>query len=127
MSRDIGVWIDHQKAVIVRVTGDEISESTFRSGVGAHPRYSGSENAGGEKQYEARNTQDLNRYYDEVIGHLGTPDAVLLFGPGEAKLELRARLDRSALAGRMVAVETADALTDSQIVARVRDHFTVLH
>ena len=50
----------------------------------------------------------------------------LIFGPGEAKLELKARLARSkALAACVIDVEAADTLTEPQIVAKVKAHFTV--
>ena len=56
----------------------------------------------------------------------GQPDAVLIFGPGEAKLELKERLSRSAaLAERIVGIETTDKLTDPQIVAKVKEHYGI--
>jgi stalled ribosome rescue protein Dom34 len=126
MSKDVGVWIDHKKAVIVSVAAGEVTTRTLTSDVGAHPRYSGSQEGGGEKQYEERHTQDLDRYYDDVIGQLGKPDAVLLFGPGEAKLQLKERLGRSKVSSEsIVAVEDTDKLTDLQIVAKVKEHFGI--
>ena len=59
----------------------------------------------------------------EVISQIGQPDALLLFGPGEAKLQLKHRLGRSqAFADRIVAVESTDKLTDAQIVAKLKEH-----
>jgi hypothetical protein len=56
----------------------------------------------------------------------GNPEAVLLFGPGEAKLQLKERLSRSkALAERIVGIETTDKLTDPQIVAKVKEHYGI--
>ena len=78
MSQDVGVWIDHKKAVIVSITAGEVTTRTLTSDVGAHPHYSGSQEGGGEKKYEERHNQDLDRYYDDVIGQLGKPDALLL-------------------------------------------------
>ena len=125
-SKDVGVWIDHKKAVIVSIAAGEVSTRTLTSNIGAHPHYSGSQEGGGEKKYEERYNQDLDRYYDDVIGQLGQPDTVLLFGPGEAKLQLEQRLGRSHGSSRMiVAVETADKLTDPQIVAKVKGHYGV--
>ena len=99
----------------------------MKSDVGAHPRYSGQEGAGGEKKYEQRHGEQLDRYYDDIISQLGLPEAVLIFGPGEAKLELKERLSRSkALSGCTVDLETADKLTDPQIVAKVKDHFGIV-
>jgi len=124
MSHDVGVWIDHKKAVIVSIAEGQVSSRTLESDVGAHPHYSGSREGGGEKKYEEHHNQDLDRYYDDVIGQLGEPDALLLFGPGEAKLQLKERLGRSkGPSERIVAVESTDKLTDPQIVAKVKEHY----
>ena len=126
MSHQVGIWIDHEKAVIVTISGDNVSAKTLVSDVGPHTHYAGSQEGGGEKKYEERHSQALNGYYDEVMSQLGEPDALLLFGPGEAKLQLKHRLDRShVLAQSRVAVEAADKLTDPQIVAKVKEHYGI--
>ena len=124
MNHKVGIWIDHQKAVIVTASADNVTAKTLESEVGSHGRYSSSGDGGGEKKYEERHGQHLDRYYDEVISQLGHPEALLIFGPGEAKVELKARLSRSkALADRTIDIETTDKLTDPQIVAKVKEHF----
>jgi hypothetical protein len=106
--------------------GDRVTAETLESDVGPHTRYSGPQDGGGEKKYEDRHGQHLDRYYDEVISQLGQPEAVLIFGPGEAKLQLKERLSRSkALAERIVGIETTDKLTDPQIVAKVKEHYGI--
>jgi hypothetical protein len=126
MGQDVGVWIDHKKAVIVSIAAGQVTTTTLKSDVGAHPHYSGSQEGGGEKKYEERHNQDLDRYYDDVIGQLGKPDALLLFGPGEAKLQLKERLGRSKVSSEsIVAVESTDKLTDPQIVAKVKEHYGI--
>jgi hypothetical protein len=58
---------------------------------------------------------------------MGQPEAVLIFGPGEAKLQLKERLSRSkTLAERIVGIETTDELTDPQIVAKVKEHYGIV-
>lgn len=126
MSHKAGVWIDHKRAVIVSASVDGVVTKTVESEIGSHGRYSGPQDAGGEKKYEARHGQQLDHYYDEVISQVGHAEAFLIFGPGEAKLELKERLSRSkALADRVVDIETADKLTDPQIVAKVKQHFEI--
>ena len=126
MNHSVGIWIDHKRAVIVSASADHVSAKTLESDVGSHPRYSGPQDAGGEKKYEARHGQHLDKYYDEIITQLGEPEALLIFGPGEAKLELKERLSRSKpLAERTVEIETTDKLTDPQIVAKVKEHFGI--
>jgi hypothetical protein len=51
------------------------------------------------------------------------PDAILIFGPGEAKGELEKRLASKRLGAKVVGVETADKMTDHQIEAKVRQHY----
>jgi hypothetical protein len=126
MSHDVGVWIDHKKAVIVSIAAGHVTTRTLESDVEPHRHYSGSQGDGGEKKYEERHDLRLDRYYDEVISQIGQPDALLLFGPGEARLQLKDRLHRSrALSARIVAVESTDKLTDPQIVAKVKEHYGI--
>ena len=85
MSDNVGIWIDHRKAVIVSASADHTTIRTLESNVGPHSRYSGRagstmpeggpQDEGGEKRYEERYGQHLDQYYDEVISHLGQPDA----------------------------------------------------
>ena len=125
MNRIAGVWIDHKKAVIVSALEGHVTTKTVESDVAAHPHFGGHQDGGGEKKYEERHRQSLERYYDEVINHLGKPEALLIFGPGEAKQELKERFGRSGTPSQpIVEIETADRLTDAQIVAKVKEHFS---
>lgn len=126
ISRKVGVWIDHSRAVIVESSAGQVTTTTLKADVEGHPRYSGQQDGGGEKKYEERHRAHLDRYYDGVIDQMGVPDALLIVGPGEAKLELKERLSRSKMfAALSVAVEAADRLTDAQIVAKVKQHFRI--
>lgn len=135
MHNRTGIWIDHKKAVIVTASEDRVTTKTLESEVGPHARYSsragyptpdGPQDGKGERHFEERYDQHLDRYYDEVIRELGQPEALLILGPGEAKLQLKERLSRSkVLFERIVRVETADTLTDPQIVARVKEHYGI--
>ena len=124
MKREVGLWIDHRKAVIVSVT--EKGEETYQiqSDMEKHVRYSGAaQEDSAEDQRDNRFTGHLNEYYDHVISRIRDAEAILIFGPGEAKVELQKRLERESLSGRVVGVETVDKMTDRQIAARVRQHF----
>ena len=135
MNHKVGIWIDHKKAVIVFTSADQVTTKTLESEIGPHARYSGRagdptsdgpQDGRGEKKYEERYGQQLDRYYDEVVSQLGQPEALLILGPGEAKLQLKERLSRSkALPESTVSIETTDKLTDSQIVVKVKEHFGI--
>ena len=61
MNQQIGIWIDHSSAVIVSMSDSQVTTQTLESGVDAHPHYSGGRSPGGEKKYEQRHEEQLDR------------------------------------------------------------------
>ena len=132
MKRVVGLWIDHRKAVIVAIVGEgkEIV-LTMKSHMEPHARFAGGSRSTANQSLEAtsedmrdrRFADHLNTFYDEVISYIGEPQAILVFGPGEAKGELERRLESKGLGRRIVGVETVDKMTDGQIAAKVRQRF----
>ena len=131
MKTSAGLWIDHREAVIVLLSGKEPETARIPSLVEKQLRRAG-EPANGpfcaqevppddsrEREYQG----DLARYYDKVISHLRTADEILIFGPGEAKHELKKRLEKNKSTPRILTLETDDKMTEPQIVAHVRQHF----
>ena len=121
MKRTVGLWIDHRKAVVVFVTDKETETKLISSNIEKHHRQSGVATPADIRQRES--TEHLNVYYDEVVSCIRQSESILIFGPGEAKGELKKRLAKDNLSGRIVAIETADKMTEPQIVAQVREHF----
>ena len=58
-----------------------------------------------------------------AIACIRDAESILILGPGEAKGELKKRLEKSKLGGRIAGVETVDKMTDRQIGAKVRQYF----
>jgi hypothetical protein len=132
VTRTVGLWIDHRKAVIVGVTekGEELG--LVISKTEKHPgRVDGKQSTAhfephlvpADDSRQRKFTGHLNAYYDAVIAAIREAQSILIFGPGEAKGELQRRIEKSGIRGRVVAVETVDRMTDRQIAARVRRHF----
>jgi hypothetical protein len=126
MNKQIGLWIDHRKAVVVIVSneGEEVKEIT--SHMEKHVRFTGgtaSEDGSTEDVRERQFGNRLNSYYDKVIAVIRNGDSIQIFGPGEAKGELKKRLESKGLGECIVSVETVDKMTDRQIAAKVREHF----
>ena len=124
MKKRAGLWIDHRKAVIVIVTdeGEEIKE--IASNMEKHIRFTAgtaSEVGSTEDMRDREFGNHLNSYYDRVIAVLRDADSIQIFGPGEAKGELRKRLEHQGVKGHVLAIETADKMTDRQIAAKVRE------
>lgn len=132
MKTTVGLWIDHRKAIIVAVTdkGEEIAliiskvEKQLRR-LGDSPlkgSYESSQVPASDRRQRAL-TGYLNVYYDAVIASIRDAESILIFGPGDAKGELKKRLKRNNLGGRIVCIETVDRMTDRQIAAKVRKYF----
>jgi stalled ribosome rescue protein Dom34 len=124
MTTQAGLWIDHRKAVIVLVSDEGEETRVIESNVERHVRYSHGAQREPEDTRERRFEGELSQFYDEVIACIHDVEAILIFGPGEAKGELKARLERSNRGDRVLAIETVDKMTDRQIAARVRRHFS---
>ncbi len=132
MRTRVGLWIDHRKALIVAVTdkGEEIGLIISRvekqlgrsGGIRSTTSYK-SQQVPTDDSRERKFTGHLNIYYDAVIACIRDAESILIFGPGEAKGELKKRLKRNKLGGRIVGIETIDKMTERQIAAKVRQYF----
>jgi len=120
MTSNAGVWIDHKKAVIVRIQDGVEEMHSIDSGMEQHVRYAGGKP---EDQIEHRFTNHLKEYYAKVIAVLHDAGSILILGPGEAKGELETRLRVESPGTHVVGIETVDKMTDHQIAAKVREHF----
>jgi hypothetical protein len=132
MKAKVGLWIDHRKAIVIAVTdkGEEIGlvisaiEKQARRSPGS--RHTGPyepQQVPADDSRQRALTGHLNIYYDAVIASIREAESIMIFGPGEAKGELKKRLERIDRGGRIVSVETVDKMTDRQIAAKVRRHF----
>ncbi len=124
MKKKVGLWIDDKKAVIFSLTDEGASIKRIPSVPGDTVRSDdGMQKVTAEKLADKQPPSHLNDYYDEVFSYIRDAESILIFGPGEAKVELKKRLEKVKLHGNIVGMETADKMTDNQIVTKVRQHF----
>jgi len=134
MKTSAGLWIDHREAVIVTLSDQGREITRLKSKAERQLRRAGEPERGTfapqevprddarEREYQG----ELARYYDAIIAHLRPAAEILIFGPGEAKAELKKRMEKVKGAARIVTLETDDKMTEPQIVARVRQQFEPL-
>jgi hypothetical protein len=131
LKAEAGLWIDRREALIVVLseTGEETKR--IQSNVQKQLRRTG-EPSTGRFEYQEVPADDsrqraysgyLVRYYDEIVAYLRDAGAVLIFGPGEAKGELKKRFEMEKTGAHIVTMETTDKMTEPQIVAHIRHHF----
>jgi len=124
MKRNVGVWIDHQKAVIVSLAEKREEIREMQSDMEKHVRFSGGAQVGSaEDQRDRRFMGHLDKYYDKVISMIRDADSILILGPGEAKGEFEKRLRAESFGARIDGIETMDKMNYDKIVAKVREHF----
>jgi hypothetical protein len=102
-----GVWVDNLKALVVIIFDGGEKKLEIQADAGPQPG-------------------QLTRFYNDVTQVLRDAESILIYGPGKAKDELRAHLQRARLQDKVLGVEAAEAMTDPQFMARVRERFQLL-
>ena len=132
MTKNIGLWIDHKKAILVIQSEEGEEVKTIESEVGRHVAYRGASHTKapysaqyqqGDDQLDNKFNEHLNKFYDKVISSLRKAESVLIFGPGEAKRELEKRIVHTKIKVPVVGVEFADKMTERQVASKVRNYF----
>jgi hypothetical protein len=141
MKKYVGIWLDHREAFVVYLLknqpfADEIQEMIERieSDMERRVRLSGGSRSrktpygpqeiSVDSKQEDRQRVQLRKYYRQIIQRIRDADRILIFGPGEAKIELRKEIEASTeFAGKITKIESADKITQRQIAAKVRMFF----
>jgi hypothetical protein len=132
MKREVGLWIDHTKAVIVTVIGEKDEMRRVNSNIKKYVHFSGGSNAHplyGTCTITGKGKQDLefksflSSYYEGVVSLIGYADSIWIIGPGEAKGELEEHLQHGLLSRHVVSKENMEKMTDRQIAFKVRQHY----
>jgi hypothetical protein len=125
MNKKVGLWLDHNKAVIVSIANNGEERKIITSDMEHYVRYSSNAPGDGsaEDVRDRRFWNHLGEYYDKVIAHIGDASSIQIFGPGEAKYELKKRLESEGMLDNIVSVDDAESLTDRQVAKRVRERF----
>ena len=132
MKNTFGVWIAGTKAVIVNLANDSVKEVLANIdsktnhisdkevgnflGAGHHN--------GNEKTYEERKKHQTQSFLNTVMTEIKNADGIYVFGPSEMKTHLRTHIESDKkLATVLKAVDSADKMTENQIVAAVKKQF----
>ncbi|MHC5033899.1 MAG: hypothetical protein ACYTFZ_02535 [Planctomycetota bacterium] len=134
----VGIWLDHRQAYLIWVDKDgrtdcrrvqtayrETEEKGGRVVSGAAGVYGG---LAPHVHLEEKRQREAKRFYDRICKAIRNAEEVFIFGPGQAKRELRRRLEEhKAFDGRVRAVKGAEKMTERQMTARVREFFGLPH
>lgn len=129
----MGIWLSLDTAIIVELRDTKVVVTTLHSYAGEKPER-------GEKgpkfeqigrfQVEVKGQDDskyrrrLDRYFEQLVDVVSSCDKVYIFGPGEAKKELKRLLCKDWLLERkIVAVETAGRMDEAEAVTETQSRF----
>jgi hypothetical protein len=132
MKTQVGMWIDHREANIVFLSQDEEKTQQIKSNVEKQLRRSGA--SASEEPLQARRAPasdrrekaymgHLSNYYEEIVSATRGAESIFIFGPGEAKGELRKHFHKHNLCELIVGFEPADKMTKRQVTEKVRDFY----
>lgn len=125
MNKKVGLWLDRNKAVIVTITDTGEERKRITSDMEHYSLYSSIVPGDGspENPRDRRYWNHLGEYYANIIAYINDAKAIQIFGPGEAKYELKKQLEEQGLSEHIVSMEDAGKLTDDQIGEKVEERF----
>jgi hypothetical protein len=138
MEKQVGIWIDTKKAIIVTLEGQkeekiievdsDVENNIYHNKEGDKGTFSGSHHDDSETKFDNRRKEQYEYYLKDVVSIVKGAHYLYIFGPGETKtkLEQRIREEKSLSKINLKAVETADNMTLNQIVAQVKDFYNPL-
>lgn len=134
MKQKAGLWIDHRKAVIVNIYDQKVEKITLESTVEKQlGRVNGIRSLDhfenqmvlADDTREKKFKNNIAKYYNLVCSKIKEAESVVIFGPGEAKLELKKFIKKNNQEKKLIEIVSADKMTDHQITAKILSHFGV--
>ena len=124
-AKNLGIWMDHSSANLMELTIDPIETKTIESKFkhqAKEQRLSKSENLMHNKEHHQQ-----SEYYKKLGEIIKNYEAVILFGPTDAKVELFNTLKADNHFDKIkIEIKQTDKMTENQQHAFVREHFSRL-
>lgn len=133
MKKQAGIWIDAKKAVIVFLVGNNHTLKTIHSNIESRERIPGetkwftrfgNQFLNFEKRKKNRRANEIRNYLKGVVNEIRNADELVLFGPAGMKTELEKTIWKETTHSPVIrAVETADSMTENQMVAWIKNYY----
>ncbi|MDH4198763.1 MAG: hypothetical protein OEV66_00125 [Spirochaetia bacterium] len=127
-----GIWLDHQKAVLVSLEGEDCQVQEVQSGAEKHYRHSGGWKSSGscvaqsivkEQKADERRKHQYHTFYQNIMKMI-EHGKVYIFGPGEAKKQLKKEMAMVKGSNfEIAAVEPCDKRGNHDIVKKVKSFY----
>jgi hypothetical protein len=132
--KNIGIWLDMEKAHVVRLEDEKIEFQTIQSELDFYKPAGGSRTKSAkwgpqdvvqDSKYLEKEKHQLKRYFARLANTIGDADAIALFGPSDTNEKFSKELlnNYKSLADKIKNVTKTDSMTDNQIKALVKDYY----
>lgn len=128
--KNIGIWLDSRKAVIVRLEGEKEALDFVNSeiedfNVTSYKSTGGPKESPIDSKYLERYKNQLHTFFKEIVVKIEDADAIVLFGPAQTNDKFYKVLRDSfpRISKKVAAVEKADSMTNNQVKAWVKKYF----
>ena len=128
MERNVGVWIDDHKAVIVSIANKKvyIREITSNIKKESNQATNAMVELSDEKFEYLQKPQTkilFDQYYSLIIALISDAESIWIFGPNDEKKELEDQLRNEGFGARVVGIETMAEMTNRQFARKVQQRF----
>jgi len=133
MKKNIGIWIDSNQAVVVKLSNNTHSLKKIESNIDSRERVAGESKKYGrfggqyityEKNRNNRRNEQTNLFFKDLIKELDNCNSVVLFGPSRMKTLFEKEINSNRqISDKLAGVYNTDSITDNQIVAWVKDFY----
>lgn len=114
-----GIWMDNNKATIVARDSTSNKYQIVQTIKSEEQRGSGSEHSMNNAKQGAN-----VKFFKSISGILIDFDKLLIFGPGKSQEQFKNYLETDAQFNKKdITIDTADQLTEPQMIAQVREFF----
>jgi hypothetical protein len=135
MKKQTGIWLDIRNAWVINLPtqpdgavevlhiASEVEEDSHVGGTRSKAPW-GPQGGDHEHSSQERQHQDEKHYFTNILKHLSpTTEEIVIFGPSEAKFGLKNLLNNLHQTPTIMGVESADHMTEKQMIAWVRQFF----
>lgn len=130
--KNIGVWIDKEKAQLIIVNQDFVAVKTIESGIKDHAEtFSRSQGGPSEiikdRKILERENHQVKVFIKDVVSYLHDAKSLVIVGPAQMGQKLNKVLEDSypKMASKVKAIKKGNKMTTNQLKAWVKEFFTL--
>jgi stalled ribosome rescue protein Dom34 len=133
MKNQTGIWLDKEKAIIINLSEGKHTIKYIESNITIRERIPGEGKKFGRfgSQFLSLENKKKNlvkkqtaKYLKKIVLEIKNSDEIVLFGPAEMKMNLKkVILENKKISSKLIAVKTADSMTENQLVAWVKKYY----